>query len=121
MVRGSGQRARLAEGWIMEGRDARGGPVRLRFAENELAEADLGLTVGRHPEVCHRVIDDPSVSRRHFRVLLRNGQLCVEDLNSLNGTLVGERLLAPFEAQEVAPGQSVVLGQVALGIRELDE
>ncbi len=120
MVRASGHKTRLAEGWILEGRDSSGAPVRLRFAENELAEADLGLTVGRHPEVCDRVIDDPSVSRRHFRVLLRNGELCIEDLNSLNGTLVGEHVLAPYEAEVVVPGQSVILGQVALSIRELD-
>ena len=121
MARASGHRTRLAEGWILEGRDNEGGLIRLRFAENELAEADLGLAVGRHPDICQRVIDDPSVSRRHFRVLLRNGQLCVEDLNSLNGTLVGDYLLAPFEAVAVAPGQSLVLGQVALSIRELDD
>ncbi|NIX05882.1 MAG: hypothetical protein GWN03_16855, partial [Gammaproteobacteria bacterium] len=48
MARASGHKTRLAEGWILEGRDSGGALVRLRFAENELAEADLGLTVGRH-------------------------------------------------------------------------
>ena len=118
MDRGSDSRSDIVEGWVLEGKDGSNRPVRIQFRETELAESDFGLTVGRHPKVCNRVIDDPTVSRRHLRVSLRNGKLCLEDLNTLNGSLLDERLLAPFEATEASEGQSVILGAVALRILE---
>jgi predicted component of type VI protein secretion system len=118
MDRGSNSSSNIAEGWILEGKDGSDRTVRLQFSETELAESDFGLTIGRHPKVSHRVIDDPSVSRRHLRVSLRNGKLCLEDLNTLNGSLLNERLLAPFEATEAREGQSVILGAVSLRILE---
>ena len=79
----------LEAGWALEGTDGEGRPVRLVFGETELARSYLGVTVGRHPDLCDRVIDDPGISRRHMRLSLAEGNLRVEDLNSLNGTLVG--------------------------------
>ena len=119
MTRSSGKKANIAEGWVLEGKDELDRSVRIQFRENELAEADFGLTIGRHPQICDRVIDDPSISRRHIRASLRNGKLCLEDLNSLNGSLLDERVLRPFEATEATEGQSVILGAVALRILEL--
>ena len=119
MIIGAKGRAGISEGWLLQGRDGNGRAVRLPFRENELAEADFGLTVGRHPGICHRVIDDPSVSRRHLRLTLRNGKLCIEDLNSLNGSVLDGRLLEPFEPAEGSEGQDLILGAVALRIEEL--
>ena len=79
----------------------------------------MGISFGRHPMLCDRVIDDPTVSRRHLRVTLREGRLSLEDLNSLNGTLLDGRALRPFEPSVAADGQSLVLGAVAFTIREL--
>ena len=89
------------------------------LGKSELAEADFGLSVGRHPALCERVVEDPSVSRRHLRLSLRQGRLSLEDLNSLNGTLLDGRLLAPFQAVTAEAGQAVTLGAVALRIREV--
>ena len=113
----------LAEAWTLEGKDGEGRPLRLLFSEQELARSDLGIVVGRHPDLCDRVIDDPSVSRRHFRIGLKEGGLRLEDLSALNGTLLDGRPLAPFQAQPVRPGQVLILGRVFLEVREaqLDE
>ncbi|HMB77870.1 MAG TPA: FHA domain-containing protein [Kiloniellaceae bacterium] len=108
----------LAEAWTLEGKDGEGRPLRLLFSEQELAHSDLGIVVGRHPDLCDRVIDDPSISRRHFRVSVKEGGLRLEDLNALNGTLLDGRPLPPFQAQSLRPGQVLVLGRVFLEIRE---
>jgi pSer/pThr/pTyr-binding forkhead associated (FHA) protein len=51
--------------------------------------------LGRASECDHR-IKDPLVSRRHCAFSLRDGQVCVEDLASHNGTrLDGEPVHAP--------------------------
>jgi DNA-binding winged helix-turn-helix (wHTH) protein len=39
-------------------------------------------------------IDSPGVSRRHARIVIREGQATLEDLGSKNGTFLGERRLA---------------------------
>jgi hypothetical protein len=39
-------------------------PVQLAFGDTGLSQAYLGVVIGRHPALCERVIDYPSVSRR---------------------------------------------------------
>jgi hypothetical protein len=45
------------------------------------------LLVGRHPR-CDVVLADPSVSRRHAQITLRDGVWVIQDLASTNGTSV---------------------------------
>lgn len=111
----------LEGGWILEGTDGRGRLVRLTFGETELARADLGLTVGRHPALCDRVLEDDTVSRRHLRLGTEGGELFAEDLNSLNGTLVDGEALTPFEPMQLAEGRMVTLGDVVLTVTRLGE
>jgi predicted component of type VI protein secretion system len=107
----------LAEGWSLEGADGEGREVRLILGENELAKADLGLTIGRHPQLCDRTIDDPTVSRRHLRIGLRSGALFAEDVNSLNGTLLDGQELMPFQAVVLRENQTLTLGRSVLRVR----
>ncbi len=64
--------------------------------------------IGKHAD-CHVVLDDPIVSRRHARVVDRDGRLVVEDLRSTNGTRVGgravegEMVLEAGDALEIGP------------------
>jgi predicted component of type VI protein secretion system len=107
----------LAEGWSLEGADGEGREIRLVLGEDELAKADLGLTIGRHPQLCERTIDDPTVSRRHLRVGLRSGELFAEDVNSLNGTLLDGQELMPFQAVVLREDQTLTLGRSVLRVR----
>jgi DNA-binding winged helix-turn-helix (wHTH) protein len=60
----------------------------LETREVELLEGEN--VIGRDP-VAALWIDHPSVSRRHARIVVRQGKATLEDLNSRNGTLVNER------------------------------
>jgi hypothetical protein len=111
---------RLVEGgWVLQGQRGDGAPLRVVLGETELARAYLGLTLGRHPALCERVIDDPSVSRRHLRIGLDAGAPFAEDLNSLNGTLLDGAELPPFRPVPIRIDQVLTLGQVELTLLDL--
>jgi predicted component of type VI protein secretion system len=107
----------LAEGWSLEGADGGGREIRLVLGEDELAKADLGVTIGRHPQLCERTIDDITVSHRHLRIGLRGGELFAEDVNSLNGTLLDGQELMPFQASVLREDQTLTLGRSVLRVR----
>lgn len=104
----------LEHGWRLEGSDGDGGPVNLQLGETRLRRAYPGLAIGRHRALCELILDDPTVSLRHFRVSIDGDRLMVEDLNSLNGTLLDRRELRPFEPEELAAGAVLIAGEVSL-------
>ena len=108
--------AALESGWVLSGLDGAGRPVRLVLGDTELFRVYLGLVIGRHPALCDRVIDDPSVSRRHLRIGTAEGRAFVEDLNSLNGTFLDGVEVPQFEPVPLAPGQELRLGRVVLEV-----
>ena len=117
-VRAAGRAsAPLEAGWVLSGRDGGGRPIRLIFGDTELSEIYLGLVVGRHPALCDRVIEDPSVSRRHMRIGMAEGKPYVEDLNSLNGTLLDGEEVPQFQPVPLAAGQELTLGRAVLEVR----
>ncbi|HJU43870.1 MAG TPA: FHA domain-containing protein [Vicinamibacterales bacterium] len=66
-------------------------------------------TIGREPNstVC---INDPSVSRGHARIIIRDGDAMLEDLASKNGTQVmGQAIKAPTLLKD---GDEVEFGHV---------
>ena len=79
-----------------------------------LLEGAVGgrLTLGRSSE-CQLVFADDTVSRRHAELRLVEGRWMLRDLGSSNGTWVNGRRV--MEA-EVAPGDDVQLGAVAIRI-----
>jgi FHA domain-containing protein/zinc ribbon protein len=58
---------------------------------------------------------EAKVSRRHARIIRRDGQFLVEDLGSTNGTYVnrGRRLL-PGNPQSLADGDEIIVGKTFL-------
>lgn len=64
------------------------------------------LVVGRAP-ICHLVLPDDGISRRHAIVRRRGSSYVLEDLGSKNGTFIeGE----PIVVREIAPDASFQLG-----------
>jgi len=106
-------------GWRLTGHDGSGRALSLILGESDLTKAYLGLTIGRHPELCDLVIDDRTVSRRHCRIGRDSDGLYVEDLNSLNGTACDGLSLRPFEALTIGSGQILRLGKVELKLQTL--
>ena len=70
--------------------------------------------IGRTPE-CRVQIIGPSVSRRHARITLSNGQYFVEDLGSTNGTFINRgKRLPPGQRQALCDGDEIIVGKTFL-------
>ena len=67
-------------------------------------------TVGRVEDNTFQIAD-PSVSSHHCEVHLRGGEIFIRDLNSTNGTFIGD---ARITESVLKPGQILKLGQVEL-------
>lgn len=70
------------------------------------------LVLGRSSR-CDVVLSDPSVSRRHARLLFRDGKWVLQDLASTNGTLVNDRRVGRCELR---PGDLVLVGDARLRV-----
>lgn len=93
------------------------------FANTEFALSTDETNIGRwdadngiFPDVDLDAHDpDAKVSRRHARIIRRDGVYMIEDLGSTNGTFVnrGRRLL-PGNPQVLAEGDEIIVGKTFL-------
>jgi pSer/pThr/pTyr-binding forkhead associated (FHA) protein len=67
-------------------------------------------TIGRVEDNTFQIVD-PSVSSHHCEVLLRGTEVLIRDLNSTNGTFIGD---ARISESPLKAGQTLRLGQVEL-------
>lgn len=74
--------------------------------------ASAELVVGRHHS-CEVVLDEPSVSRRHARLVFRDGTWVLQDLESTNGTIVNGTIVGRCALR---PGDQLILGYARLRI-----
>lgn len=94
----------------------RGGhTVRIEVRARRAATTD-GVVVGRAAELCHFVIDDDLVSKRHARFFSYDGGLAVEDLNASNPVEVNGEALVPFDGRMLRGGDRVLIGGVELSV-----
>lgn len=59
---------------------------------------------------------EKGVSRRHVRILKREGSVVVEDLGSINGTFINGRRLAPYLPEVLRSGDQLQLGKLLIEI-----
>jgi hypothetical protein len=94
--------------------------VRLEITAAELERAaesgERGVVVGRSRSLTDKVVDDPSVSRRHAKFFLADGVLMVEDMGSAYGVKVNGKPLGANEAARLKPGDKLTLGGVTLEV-----
>ncbi len=57
---------------------------------------------------------EQGVSRRHARITHRGGQYYLEDLNSVNGTLLNQRRIPANTPMPLRPGDHLMLGRLGL-------
>jgi transcriptional regulator with PAS, ATPase and Fis domain len=70
------------------------------------------VLIGRVPPALV-TIDDPSVSRRHARLVV-GSSLTITDLNSTNGTRIRGRRIEPGEYYPVAVGEPIEIGSATI-------
>jgi len=93
---------------------------RVDFTAEDLAAAGAGteggLVLGRSSSLSDRVVDDPTVSRRHCKFFLADGVLMVEDMGSASGTKVNGRAVGANQAERLDAGDRLSIGGVAFEI-----
>lgn len=78
----------------------------------DLHSGEYGIGRTHESAIC---VDDPSVSRRHARVVLKGDSVTIEDVGSKNGTYLNERRLTTASA--LRDGDSIVVGSVRIACR----
>ncbi|MEW5956719.1 MAG: FHA domain-containing protein [Chloroflexota bacterium] len=124
-------------GWVGEEEDHEASPhikgtgplsIRLKIGENgRQVEASLSKAIhmGRldpasdvFPEI--DLTNDSGlekgVSRRHARILKREGTVVVEDLGSINGTFINGKRLAPYLPEVLNHGDQLQLGKLLIEV-----
>ncbi len=97
------------------GRPSRSGfHCRIVWGEREIALADGENILGRDPETVV-FIDLNSVSRRHARILVADGSATIEDLQSRNGTYVGDTRID--QPTKLSNGDKIKIGAASLVFR----
>jgi hypothetical protein len=109
-------RGRFAATLVALGRSLAGSHELDASEETLLALDWTGLTgellLGRH-HACDVVLDEPSVSRQHARLVFRDGSWVLQDLESTNGTIVNGSLVGRCALR---PGDQLVFGYARLRI-----
>ena len=57
---------------------------------------------------------DQGVGRRHARLFVQGGQVMIEDLDSVNGTLVNGQRALPYQPRALSDGDQITLGRMLL-------
>lgn len=86
--------------------------------EGYVFDPEPGISIGRQAEGNEICIREISVSSRHCRICLVEGQPVVEDLNSSNGTWIkrGFRKRAVTAVEPVFTGDILVIGTVRMKV-----
>ena len=107
--------------WTLTGKDSTGQSASLGLTRDEIekamGKAEKGLVVGRSASMADKVLNDPTVSRRHAKFAISDGTLTIEDLKSAYGTKVNGQALEPFQPTLVNPGDSIVVGGVTFDVQ----
>jgi DNA-binding winged helix-turn-helix (wHTH) protein len=108
-------------GYAFKGAAAQAGPAaargmvcRLIWKGGRATLPEGEHVIGRDDEATV-VLDSPSVSRRHARILVAAGQATIEDLESKNGTLLNDRKVGTQEP--LLDGDKLRVGSVPLTFR----
>ncbi|MFH1489109.1 MAG: FHA domain-containing protein [Pseudomonadota bacterium] len=61
-------------------------------------------------------IKDPSVSRKHLKITIKDDSFFIEDMGSHNGTLIKGKALKPGSASEVPEDVPIAMGKVIISL-----
>ncbi len=86
----------------------------LAAAQPENRDIPVGyvpFVIGKHAGLSDYILDKPTVSRFHVRIMEKDGDYFLTDLNSTNGTKVNGRLLAANEETILKEGDEVQIAE----------
>lgn len=69
------------------------------------------LLIGKQKDEVDMVLEDESVSRIHARISIEEGMICLEDLNSTNGTFKNGLRLQPYEKRRIEENDEIRIGK----------
>lgn len=72
------------------------------------------VTIGKKRENCKFVLENPSVSRMHARIVKDGNAEFIEDLNSTNGTYLNGNRMNPYDRKELITGDELRFGEVRM-------
>ena len=75
-----------------------------------IIEDDDGFYIGRDPALAKVVVPDTRVSKRHLRIVPRDGKVWAIDQSSTNGTFIGGQRITEVQLKR---GDTLVLGDNA--------
>jgi hypothetical protein len=94
-----------------------GGSVELPLSKEViLGRLDPGRAIFPDVDLTSQDGMDKGVSRRHARITLREGQVFIEDLNSLNGTFLNATRLVPELPYPIKNKDQIQLGKLVVTI-----
>lgn len=102
--------------------DPQTGPqMALLLPDGRRVALGAGINVVGRDRAADVRIDDPSVSRRHARIVIEGGQVALEDLESKNGTRVGGAAVS--QVVYLTRGDVVVFGgiETRFDIQQFDD
>ena len=102
--------------WVMAGFDDTGNVVRLTFSPDNPRLDDEGLIIGRDAKSCDLHLQDQSISRRHARLFKKQGRVWIEDLGSVNGTIINGQPLKKSGSVALPSQGNITIGAVELSI-----
>jgi len=92
--------------------------VHLEMGENSLRLAKGETIIGRGLS-CHFRFNDPTISREHARITLRDGRLEIEDLGTTNGTRVNGVVIP--RATQLHDGDVIQVSFRTIRVRVIDD
>ena len=110
--------------WVLSGFDTQGNTLRVAISQADLekamAGAEKGVILGRSSSLSDKIVNDPSVSRRHAKIArAEGGALTLEDLNSAYGTKVNDEVVGAFQWRPLAAGDKVTMGAITLDLSQM--
>ena len=100
--------------WVFSGFDDNGHVVRMSFSQDNPKLEQDGLLIGRDAKTSDLHMRDISVSRRHARLFNDQGKVWIEDLGSVNGTLINGREVKAGKPVELPLQGGITFGAVEL-------
>jgi len=99
--------------YVFKGTDQSGNEFLINLSASNKVSLAIPITIGRSRSDSDFSIEDQSISRRHFEVLLKSNRIMIRDLLSTNGTRVnGSKISGQWIS--IAVGDKIQAGNVSL-------